>query len=79
MHKKPDPVRERIAQDNRITVGTPSEPTDGARVREVMKVYRVRLPERDVLRLEQYLGTLGLSLSAGIRMAVNQMLQRVGR
>jgi hypothetical protein len=77
MQKKTKEIGTAIDGNQVLTVVAPE--ASAKKKRETMDAYRVRLPKRDVRRLEQYLGSQGLSLSAGIRMAVNQMLQRVGR
>lgn len=77
MHKKTEDVGTAIDGNQVLTAAVPE--AGAKKKRETMDAYRVRLPKRDVRRLQQYLGSQGLSLSAGIRMAVNQMLQRVGR
>ena len=77
--RKPDPIREAIKGDTRAIERQDGIP-DGALSagRRQMKVYRVRLPEADVERFLAYLGRQGLSLSAGIRMAVAKFMQKEG-
>lgn len=77
--RKPDPIREAIKEDVRAVRRQDGIPDIVTREgKPQMKVYRVRLPEDDVERFLAYLTRQGLSLSAGIRMAVAKFMQKEG-
>ena len=46
--------------------------------REPMKLYQIRFPEKDINLLKEHFDSEGLSLSAGIRMAVSKYMRSEG-
>ncbi len=47
-------------------------------INENMKVYNIRFPETEMNLLRKYFRSNGLSLSAGIRMAVSKYMKEEG-
>jgi len=72
MALKKDALRATVAEDSRDLVKAAAEP------RGRMRTYQVKFPETVLERFRAHLEGKGLSLSAGIRLAVSEYMEREG-
>lgn len=74
--RRPD-IREAIKADSRAVKREDSLPEEFP-ANESMAIYHIRFPKHDMEVLSAYLKRQGLGLSAGVRMAVAQFMQKAG-
>ena len=74
--RKPD-IREAIQTDSRAIKRVDSLP-EAVPFDKSMAIYHIRFQKHDMEILSAYLKRQGLGLSAGVRMAVAQFMQKAG-